>query len=280
MIGLDSLQLRQTAIAYLFENAVTMARQDNLAFYESVLRQGAEYPEMRQQPRALQLFRRTSAQHVAEVQIGSFDIVQRGQGGQPTAQSSAFRFLFAERNSTKPNKFFVDEADTLFRVFEEQWGARRGKLTAVEASFVAAVAVDDAKGPTELLLDRVFGGKDLAKTHLGRDFEAINFSLGSAATLPVGGAPVSDALASTQIELSFGSPPMESRSVVINLQLKWVAINVRLSDMNVPDAVKKSPAGQKPIEANMEAKEPKHYLVAGYEFLTKRVVPFLNAFGR
>jgi hypothetical protein len=275
MILTESLQLGRIAIAYLYQNAITQDRADNFRFYDEVTKEGVDLPEMQQLPGELVLLQRVSPEHMSEVRVGRMQV----QGAPPGVPVQApFRLLIAEQGSTKSIKIFQDNADSIASSFHTVWGGRVGRLQLVEVSIVASVQVSSTEGAAAFIRDDVTHVGAAMRNHLGRNFNVFGMKLGSgmfvvqgAEALPLGGA---------HLELSIDSNPQDVRLLQVTLAAKWQALQLRVSDMQIPDQAKEAIGKRDFIELNVEAKQPETYVSQVYNYLQQHVIPFLAASGQ
>lgn len=277
MILTDSLQLRRTAIAYLFQNVITPERADTLAFYDEVNKEGLEFPEMQHLQRELVMLRRVPPDHVAEVHVGAME-AQAGPGG-PTVPA-AFRFLFAETGSTKPFKFYRDAADTIYEAFRKAWGARLGRLQLTEVSYIATLGVNATEGAAGFMRDYLMQVDDPMKRHLGRDWGHFTAKLSSGILLAQGAGAEQQALPGAGVDIEVQSHPQDPRLLVLTLLVKWPLVQLRLNDLQIPVEVRAGLGGRDFLEVNVEPNPPHDHLDQVYKYLGENVVPFLSAAAR
>lgn len=276
MINAESLRITRIAIAYLFQNVVPLERKDNLAFYDEVTREGADFPELHQLPRELVLLRKLGAQQ-AEVRVGAMDVI--AQGAQPNP--AAFRLLIAEIGSSQPVKFFADKSDTVYEKFRDVWGGRLGQLQLVEVSIQGTVAAGDDGGAAGFFQNRVLGFDKGLQGHLGREFNQFGVKLGSSVIVDVGtGAPDPTTIPGAQVEFNLETSPQDPRVLTFQLLVKWPMIQLRLSGMQMPPEVRAKLGGQDFVEMNRDPKMPNTYIDSVYNYLERRVLAFLKAAGR
>lgn len=277
MILSDSLQLRRTAIAYLFQNVITPERTDTLAFYDEVNKEGLEFPEMQHLQRELVMLRRVPPDHVAEVHVGAME-AQAGVGG-PTVPA-AFRFLFAEAGSTKPFKFYRDAADTIYDAFRKIWGARLGRLQLTEVSYIATLSLNAAEGAAGFMRDHIMQVTDPMKRHLGREWGHFTAKLSSGILVAQPTEGGQQPLPGAGVDLEVQSHPQDPKLLVLTLLVKWPLVQLRLNDLQIPVEVRAGLGGRDYLEVNVEPKPPHDHLDLVYKFLTGNVVPFLSAAAR
>lgn len=281
----SSLQLRRSAIAYIFPVTPPNQRKDNLAFYAEVTKH-IELPEMQQQPTGLVLLNRTAGPtgHQTELNVGTMPHQVPPPPG--ILVPTPFRFLVAETNSEKPLKFFVDSADAAYSVFVQVWGTRPGKLQLVEVSLVSTVQAGVPGGALDFLRTRV-SRAEKQEPYLGRriDGVGIKFSSGPAMNIVVGeGEPRPAAqgpLSGTHVDLTIEPAQGDPNLLVLNLIVRWPHLQVQTSDVQqMTDEVRKVLRGANFFELNAEPHSPSVYINQVYQYLEKNVLPFLSAFGR
>jgi hypothetical protein len=265
---IDSLQVRRTALAYVFPSAIRLDRRDNLAFYDKVTESGVELPELQQLPQEVVLLQRKPPEYVNEVRVGALQMMVPGAA--PTG--AAFRLLIAEQGSSKPMKFFTDTAENCFSAFRQVWGARHGKVQMVEVALVGTVSCDGNEGPREFIRNRVLRIGKIAQNQLGREQTEFSVRLGAGMLLihgPEMNAPVPNA----QLDLTLETIPNESRLLAINLVAKFAGVQLPVT--GIPEAHRAQLGGRQVLEINQELLSPSQYVDPVYAFLTTNVMAFL-----
>jgi hypothetical protein len=274
MLAKDSLQVRRSAIAYVFQDTVQLDRSMALKFNEQLNSDGEDFPEMRHNPAEVVLSRGT-APRTAEIHVGGF-AAQTPQGG--PAAVSGFRFLVADSESAKPIKFFCDLADTAHDAFNMFWGGRGGRLVMVEVAISATMELTDApNGAAAHLLKELAHMSDPAQSALGRPVNHFALRLGSGLILAPESAPVKPPLGNAQVDLAFESFPADPRLVIVNMVVKWPAIDMRLRDTSVPVEMHSQLSSTGTLEMNQKAEKPSAYIDQSFDYISKNVVSFLRS---
>jgi len=73
--------------------------------------------------------------------------------------------------------------------------------------------------------------------------------------------------------------PGQARTLRVGVSAKFQAVRVRLAELGVPENVRKMMGDKDLIEANLKPMHPNAYIEPVYDYLTRRVVPFLTTFG-
>ncbi len=213
---------------------------------------------------------------MSEVRVGRMQV----QGAPPGVPVQApFRLLIAEQGSAKPIKMFQDNADSVASSFHTVWGGRVGRLQLVEVSIVGSVQVGSAEGSAAYIRDNVTACGTCACNHLGRNFNVFGMKLGSgmfvvqgAEALPLGGA---------HLELSIDSNPQDVRLLQVTLAAKWQALQLRVSDMQLPEQAKEAIGTRDFIGTKRRSQAARNaYISQVYTYLQHNVMPFLAASGQ
>jgi hypothetical protein len=274
----DSLQVRRTAIAYLYQGVPDLERKDNLAFYDEITRQGVDLPELLQQPQGLVLSRRGSGgtDQVAEVRIGPM----RAEIPGGAKVNAALRCLIAETGPRSSPEVFKENADLVHGAFNNVWGARVGRVQLVEVSIAATIAVSHGtSGASGFLKDRCTRVGDAVKSHLGREFNGFAVSLTSTPIVAFGPDPLVAPLIGANVDLRLEPFVPDEQLMLITVMVKWPLLQFRLSEMPVPQELREKVRTDY-HELNMTAKQPAEYVIPAWQYLERNVVPFLSAVGR
>jgi hypothetical protein len=276
----DSLQIRRAAIAYLYQLVPALNRRDNMAFYEELTKQGADFPEMNQQPQELALFRRTagSLDQVAEVRVGALAI--QAAPAPSGVVPSAFRFLVAEQGSARPLQAFEESADIIYEAFKHIWAGRAGRLQLAEVSFMLTVAIDEPDGAMAFLSKYATKTGEPARSHLGRNFDGLAIKLNSNPVIALGVASDVVPLAGAQIELTLEPFPQDLRQLFMNVIVRWPLLQFKISDIQLPPEARQAAGTREFFELNNEPREPSSYLTQAYGYAEHHILPFLNALRR
>lgn len=277
----DTLQIRRSAIAYLYQGSPALARNDNLSFYDEITNSGVELPEMNQQRQELVLLNRPNAGQAFEVRVGA--MVAPVQPPPGVFVQAPFRLLIAELGAQRPIKFFLESADTIYNAFQRVWGAKAGKLQLVEVSLIATAVMNHPQGAVGFIKERLSKTSAELERHLGREFEGITLKLTSNPGIAVsaGPAPASSLpLSGASVELTFEPNAQDRTQVALTAMVKWQAVQIRLDEMQLPPEVRSALGGRDFLELNAEARVPSTYVAEVYNYLEKRVTAFLSAVGR
>lgn len=269
----ESLQVRRTAIAYVFPSAVRLERRDNLAFYDDVTGSGVELPELQQLPQELVMLHRKAPEYLLEVRVGAMNVPLQP----PAAGGLPFRFLVAEAGSGKPVKLFNDLADSCYGAFEKVWGARHGTAQMVEVSIMSTLSFDTAGGARGFLREKLLRNSDSLGNHLGRDVSEFAFKFGSGMILA--GDPNSPVpMANAQLDLVLETVPQDQRILVVNLTAKWHGVQIPVAEL--PEPARASLGGRQMLEVNRKSRQPSEYVDETYGYLTRQVIAFLSDVAR
>lgn len=276
----DSLQIRRTAIAYLYQLVPALNRRDNMAFYEELTKQGADFPEMNQQPQELALFRRTagSLEQVAEVRVGALAV--QAAPAPSGVMPSAFRFLVAEQASPRPLSAFRESTDIIYQAFQHVWGGLTGRLQLAEVSFMLTVAIDEPDGAIAFLSKYATKTEESVRSHLGRNFDGVSIKLSSNPVIAFGVASDKVPLAGAQIELTMEPFLQDRRQLFMNVIVRWPLLQFRGSDVQLPPEARQAAGSREFFELNNEPREPSSYLTQAFEYVERHILPFLDALRR
>src|SRR5205814_8738548 len=131
------------------------------------------------------LLRPTNNQPTAEARIGVLQGIAPNVNGPVIV---GFRMLVAESNSTRPFKFFVEDAEVVKKAFDKTWGSRAGRANLVEAALTATVQFDGPRGAQAFMKKQLGGTSGLMESHLGRDFEHLQIKWDSGMLIAQGTA--------------------------------------------------------------------------------------------
>ena len=275
-IAPDSLQIRRSAFAQIYNHPIEIQRSDALAFYEQLTREVGHYPEMLNEQTGMVLRRRGPGQQLNEVQINR---VQMGPA--PNASVPAgMRFLFAETGSARPVSEFSSEAASAGQAYRSTWGEAVGRVTITEVAFIGTVVVNHPQGSHAFLRQYLVSStKDVS--HLGRDFPIVSVVLTAPLTFDVTkGLQKQQLLDSAEIRLSFEPYAADQRNLQFTTTYKWPLVQTNVRDIPLPSAVRAQIGNVGAVEMNQETHEPSRYIDVGYQYITGNVIPYLQAISR
>lgn len=278
---ISDLQIRRVAIAYLYQGSLTPGRDDNISFYDEITSGGVELPEMNQQRQELVLLHRPSPGQAFEVRVGA--MVPAAQPPPGVFVQSPLRLLIAEAGATRPLKFFLDSADTIYSAFQRVWGPRAGQIQLVEVSLIATTAINHPQGAAGFIKERLSKTSSDLDQKLGRDFEGITLKLTSLPGISVatGGAPAHNLpLAGASIDLTFEPNAQDAAQMALTALVKWQTVQVPLHQMQLPAEVRAAMGGRDFLQLNADARAPAKYVSEVYDYLETRVKAFLSVLGR
>lgn len=272
----NSLQIRRSAIAYLFQTGLGLDRRDNMEFYDAITAEGVELPQMQQSPKELVLLHQRAPDQGFEVRVGAMQV----QAPPGIAVNAPFRLLVAETGSPKPVQFFSEAADSVFGAFRKIWKDRYGQLQMVEVSVFGTLSADpDPGGAAAFIRERALMGDEAIRRTLGREFGQFGFKLSSPMFLAV--PPGTNLpLQGAQLELTVESLMNDPKLIGITLLAKWQRIEVPVRGAQLPPEVRSAMGGRDVLELNTEPREPREYLTPVYEYFTDNVARFVANPGR
>jgi len=275
-IAADSIQIRRSAVGYIFQRAIELQRKDCLAFYELLSAEIGDYPEMHQDSATLTLRRHTAPDNVAEVVVNRMDALQPTGAQVPIGT----RFLFAEQSSRRPASEFSANADIAFEAFQQTWGsASLGRVQGVEINIQGTLAVNHVAGAPGLIKQKFLSGAT-DTGHLGREFPAATIKLvsGLVVTPQPNAAPVP--LPSAVIDLTIEPFNPDQRLLFFNAVFQWPTAQINLADLALPAQAREALGGRTSLELNQEMNKPSYHFDLGYNYVLKNVVPYLCSLAR
>src|SRR5713226_4607590 len=174
---LEALILRRSAIAYMYPGNPTLARDENLKFYDRVAASGVEVAELSVQGGELVLARRpTPVGGGLEIRVGAFG---------PTPQ---LRLLVQELPANRSVDLVWETADLVWDAFQAIWGSKVGEplLTEVTLEVLSPAPGADSRGFLERSVARI---EPAALHHLGRPFEGFGIHFMANPSLNFGADP-------------------------------------------------------------------------------------------
>ena len=262
---LEHLTLRRSAIAYLYRENLSLARDENLRFYDRVTASGVDISDFSIQGPELVLVRRPLAagSGALEIRAGLFGFAP---------QLTQLRLLVSETVAVdRPVDLVWETADLVRDAFSTLWGGRLSEpnLTEVTLEFSAAAPRGDSRG---FLAESVAKIDPSSLHHLGRTFEGFGLRFISN-QLTVSTAQPAQELPGAQVEMRLETLLADLTQLFILATIKWPALSVPVQQL--PAEVQRQVEG--PVfQANIKAEKPSYYLKLGYDFVAKSVVAFLR----